>query len=159
MLRSRTWTTYWAYFARRDLGLYLRGRCRTLSDLPDLIERLRHAGAIVEVNLSGDLSEIQGTLSRAAYRIMQEGTTNALRHGDSGPIEITVALAPESVELRVVNCIGAVAEGNADVVRRSGRGLAGLAERVRLLNGEFKAGPDGAQCWQLSVQLPVRVAR
>ncbi|MGE2868210.1 hypothetical protein ACETU7_35285 [Rhodococcus sp. 3Y1] len=49
--------------------------------------------------------------------------------------------------------------GKADVVRRSGRGLAGLAERVRLLNGEFKAGPDGAQGWRLSVQLPVRVAR
>jgi signal transduction histidine kinase len=52
-----------------------------------------------------------------------------------------------------------VTGGNADVVRRSGRGLAGLAERVRLLNGEFKAGPDGAHGWRLSVQLPVRVAR
>ena len=132
---------------------------RTLSDLPALIDRLRHAGAVVEVNLSGDLSQIQGTLSRAAYRILQEGTTNALRHGDSGPIEITVAVGSESVELRVVNSIGAVTGGKADVVRRSGRGLAGLAERVRLLNGEFKAGPDGAQGWRLSVQLPVRVAR
>ncbi len=93
---------------------------RTLSDLPALIDRLRHAGAVVEVNLSGDLSQIQGTLSRAAYRILQEGTTNALRHGDGGPIEITVAVGSESVELRVVNSIGAVTGGKADVVRRSG---------------------------------------
>ena len=76
----------------------------------------------------------RGHSPRAAYRILQEGTTNALRHGDSGPIEITVAVGSESVELRVVNSIGAVTGGKGRRSSKIRRGLAGLAERVRLLN-------------------------
>ncbi len=63
---------------------------RTLADLPELLDRLRHAGAVVEPELSGELAQVQGTLSRAAYRILQEGLTNALRHGAGGPIEVRV---------------------------------------------------------------------
>ncbi|MFE4414721.1 sensor histidine kinase [Streptomyces sp. NPDC056821] len=44
---------------------------RTLADLPELLDRLRHAGAVVEPELSGDFTQVQGTLSRAAYRILQ----------------------------------------------------------------------------------------
>ncbi|MEU6991360.1 histidine kinase [Streptomyces sp. NPDC046465] len=141
---------------------------RTLADLPELLDRLRHAGAVVEPDLSGDLAQVRGTLSRAAYRIVQEGLTNALRHGAGGPIEVRVAAAPDSLELSVVNATGAGSGTGAGAGSRafptSGHGLPGLAERVRMLHGEIEAGPagpggpDGQRYWRLSVRLPVRAS-
>ncbi|MEU6014533.1 histidine kinase [Streptomyces sp. NPDC047515] len=134
---------------------------RTLADLPELLDRLRHAGAVVELELSGEPAQVQGTLSRAAYRILQEGLTNALRHGAGGPIEVRVAAAPDGLELGVVNRTGTstgTGRGSGPgAFPTSGHGLPGLAERVRLLHGEFEAGPDGPQHWRLAVRLPVRL--
>ncbi|MFF7634615.1 sensor histidine kinase [Kitasatospora sp. NPDC008050] len=130
---------------------------RTLADLPELLDRLRHAGAVVEPQLSGELAQVQGTLSRAAYRIVQEGLTNALRHGAGGPIEVRVAAASDGLELSVVNRIGGTGPGSR-AFPTSGHGLPGLAERVRLLHGEIEAGPDGSEHWRLAVRLPVRLS-
>lgn len=129
---------------------------RTLADLPELLDRLRHAGAVVEPELSGELAQVQGTLSRAAYRILQEGLTNALRHGAGGPIGVRVAAGPDGLDITVVNRTGAGTGTRA--FPTSGHGLPGLAERVRLLHGEFQAGPDGTQHWRLAVRLPVQVS-
>ncbi|MFJ8659238.1 sensor histidine kinase [Streptomyces sp. NPDC093795] len=133
---------------------------RTLADLPELLDRLRHAGAVVEPELSGDLARVRGTLSRAAYRILQEGLTNAMRHGADGPIQVRVAVAPDSLELGVVNPTGDATRtrGGPGAFPTSGHGLPGLAERVRLLHGEIDAGPDGPGHWRLAVRLPVRVS-
>ncbi|MFF9350200.1 histidine kinase [Streptomyces sp. NPDC014734] len=135
---------------------------RTLADLPELIDRLRHAGATVEPELTGDVAQVQGTLSRAAYRILQEGLTNALRHGAEGPIRVGVATTRDGLELSVVNRTGQgtspVTDAGRGIFPTSGHGLPGLAERVRLLHGEFGAGPDGAGHWRLTVRLPARVS-
>ncbi|MBO1419388.1 sensor histidine kinase [Streptomyces sp. FH025] len=129
---------------------------RTLADLPELVERLRHAGAVVEQQTTGDLSQVQGTLSRAAYRILQEGLTNALRHGAGGPIGLRVAAGARVLELSVVNAVADGAGPGAGRFPTSGHGLPGLAERVRLLHGEFEAGPQGEGRWRLAVRLPLR---
>ncbi|WP_330331261.1 histidine kinase [Streptomyces sp. NBC_00536] len=133
---------------------------RTLADLPELLERLRHAGAVVETELSGELARVQGTLSRAAYRILQEGLTNALRHGAGGPVGVRVAATPDGLELSVVNRTGAPSPTGSGpgVFPTSGHGLPGLAERVRLLHGEIEVGQDGPERWRLAVRLPVRVS-
>ncbi|WNF28411.1 histidine kinase [Streptomyces sp. C11-1] len=131
---------------------------RTLADLPELLERLRHTGATVEAELSGELARVQGTLSRAAYRILQEGLTNALRHGVGGPIQVRAAAGPDGLDLMVVNRTGARTGPNPGSFSTSGHGLPGLAERVRLLQGEFRSGPEGTQHWRLAVRLPVRVS-
>ncbi|WP_330242473.1 sensor histidine kinase [Streptomyces sp. NBC_00525] len=128
---------------------------RTLADLPELLDRARHMGATVESELSGDLAHVRGTLSRAAYRILQEGLTNAVRHGEGGPVRVTVAAAPDALELTVVNRSGTGTAPGA--FPTSGHGLPGLTERVRLLHGEIEAGPDGPEHWRLAVRLPVRV--
>ncbi|WP_331741797.1 histidine kinase (plasmid) [Streptomyces sp. NBC_00726] len=126
---------------------------RTLADLPELLDRVRHMGAAVEPELSGDLARVRGTLSRAAYRILQEGLTNAVRHGAEGPVRVTVTATPDTLELTVVNRRGT----GPGTFPTSGHGLPGLTERVRLLHGEIEAGPDGAEHWRLAVRLPVRV--
>ncbi|MER7463699.1 histidine kinase [Streptomyces sp. NPDC097981] len=145
------------------LGVLREGKAeaaptRTLADLPELLDRLRHAGAVVEPELSGELAQVQGTLSRAAYRILQEGLTNALRHGAGGPIEVRVAAAPDGLELSVVNRTGAGPKRGPGqgAFPTSGHGLPGLAERVRLLHGDIEAGPQGPAHWRLAVRLPVR---
>lgn len=133
---------------------------RTLADLPELFDRLRHAGAVVEPEISGEPAQVRGTLSRAAYRILQEGLTNALRHGSGGPIQVRVAAAPDALELGVVNRTGSsTSPGRGPgAFPTSGHGLPGLAERVRLLHGEIEAGPDGPGHWRLAVRLPVRLS-
>ncbi|GHC72689.1 sensor histidine kinase [Streptomyces flavofungini] len=135
---------------------------RTLADLPELFDRLRHAGAVVEPELSGDLAQVQGTLSRAAYRILQEGLTNALRYGAGGSIAVRAAAGPDVLALDVVNRIDPETNTGTGPGRgtfpTSGHGLPGLAERVRLLHGEFEAGPDGPLHWRLAVRLPVRLS-
>ncbi|WP_055604203.1 sensor histidine kinase [Streptomyces aureus] len=132
---------------------------RTLADLPELLERVRHTGAVVEWERSGDPAQVRGTLSRAAYRIVQEGLTNAVRHGSGGPITVRVAAGPDALELAVVNETGAAARtGRPRAFPTSGHGLPGLAERVRLLHGEMDAGPDGPRRWRLAVRLPVRLS-
>ncbi|MFB7671219.1 sensor histidine kinase [Kitasatospora purpeofusca] len=133
---------------------------RTLADLPELLDRLRHTGAVLEPELSGDLAQVRGTLSRAAYRILQEGLTNALRHGAGGPIEVRAAVTPDGLELGVVNRTGTSTgpRTGSGAFPSSGHGLPGLAERVRLLHGEFEAGPDGPRHWRLAVRLPVGVS-
>ncbi|MEU3711116.1 sensor histidine kinase [Streptomyces catenulae] len=130
---------------------------RTLADLPELLERLRHAGAVLEPHLPDGLTRIRGTLSRAAYRIVQEALTNALRHGADGPIRIRVTTTPDLLELSVVNPTGERTGTGPAAFPTSGRGLAGLAERVHLLHGRFEAGPDGARQWRLTVRLPLRL--
>ncbi|MFB7629571.1 sensor histidine kinase [Streptomyces sp. NPDC056149] len=135
---------------------------RTLADLPELLDRLRRAGSVVEPEFSGEWGRVHGTLSRAAYRIVQEGLTNALRHGAGGPIQVRVAAAPDGLELSVVNRTGAGSGAGTGVgpaaFPTSGHGLPGLAERVRLLHGEIEAGPDGPEHWRLAVRLPVRLS-
>ncbi|MEW2576612.1 sensor histidine kinase [Streptomyces syringium] len=131
---------------------------RTLADLPELLDRLRLAGAVLDVEQSGESAQVRGTLSRAAYRILQEGLTNALRHGTGGPIGVRVAALPDCLELGVVNEADAGMRTGAGAFRTSGHGLPGLAERVRLLHGEIEVGPDGPRHWRLAVRLPVRVS-
>jgi signal transduction histidine kinase len=128
---------------------------RTLADLPELLDRLEHTGTRVEAELSGELAQVPGTLSRAAYRILQEGVTNALRHGADGPVRVTAALRPGGLELTVTNRTGRGRSRRA-AFPSSGHGLPGLTERVRLLHGEFRAGPDGDGRWVLAARLPVR---
>ncbi|MFD8141642.1 sensor histidine kinase [Streptomyces sp. NPDC059708] len=128
---------------------------RTLADLPELLDRLRHTGTRVEADLSGDLAQVPGALSRAAYRILQEGVTNALRHGADGPVRVTVALSPGRLELTVTNPTGC-GRSRQTAFPPSGHGLGGLAERVRLLHGDFHSGPDGDDGWVLRAGLPVR---
>jgi signal transduction histidine kinase len=92
-----------------------------------------------------------------AFHILQEGLTNALRHGAGGPIQVKVAAAPDGLELGVVNRSGTGTSSGTGAFPTSGHGLPGLAERVRLLHGEIEAGPDGPEHWRLAVRLPVRL--
>ncbi|WP_433161578.1 sensor histidine kinase [Kribbella sp. CA-247076] len=110
----------------------------TFADLPVLVEGSRDAGLPVELVLDapGALPEHVG---RTAYRIVQEGLTNALKHAPGEAVRISVTGAPGnglSVEVR-----------NPAPNRRrgDGKGLLGLAERAALVDGRLEHGrtPEG----------------
>lgn len=137
----------------------------TLADLSPLAERVRGAGAELTVRTAGDLTGVPATVSREAYRIVQEGLTNALRHGDPGPIGLRLAVSAGWLEAELTNpCRAASASdgptgGETGGPVRQGHGLEGMTERVRLLRGELTSGPgqDGTH-WRLATRIPLRSA-
>ncbi|MEU8226944.1 histidine kinase [Kribbella sp. NPDC048915] len=117
------------------------------ADLPALVAGSRAAGIPVELNLDapGALPEHVG---RTAYRIVQEGLTNAVKHAPGEPVTITVTGAPGnglSVELR--NRAPSRARGD-------GQGLKGLRERAALVDGRIEHGRTADGDFRLFAWLP-----
>ncbi|MEV6647212.1 histidine kinase [Amycolatopsis sp. NPDC051371] len=124
---------------------------RTLSagSLRTLVEQTRRAGQPIEFTETGEPAATDGA-EAAAYRVVQEALTNALKHAHGrrtdvrvrhGDVDIFVEVATEGPKLSVPS--GSVENGGApgDLgLSGSGRGLAGLRERVSALGGEFTAG-------------------
>ncbi|GAB2587090.1 sensor histidine kinase [Kribbella endophytica] len=134
----------------------------TLGDVARLVEATRAGGITVEVHHSGDLSTLPAAVSREAYRIVQEGLTNAIRHAGrpAGDVEVDLSISLDSsgLLLELTNPVGsspAAVEGEST---RGGRGLAGIRERVAVLRGTVEAGLDGGR-WRLAVTLPVAVTK
>ena len=121
----------------------------TLADLPGLIADNRTAGLRIE--FSGvTLEGLSPAVSRHAYRIVQEGLTNARKHAPGSRVEVRLSGDPDSglrIELRnPVNGRGAAIPGG-------GYGLLGLAERTNLVGGWTEHGiRDGV--FQLEAWMP-----
>ncbi|MEU9297233.1 histidine kinase [Streptomyces sp. NPDC048266] len=92
----------------------------------------------------------------AAYRIVQESLTNALKHAAPGEVRITLARGPESLSVAVSSPFG---ERPGPTAPGSGAGLVGMRERVALLDGVFEAGPvpdgEGGKRWRVRAELPM----
>jgi signal transduction histidine kinase len=124
-----------------------------LDDLPALVEEIRTTGLDVQLLLSGDGAPLPAVLDLSAYRVVQEGLTNVLKHAQARRVEVEVRLGPTNVLVEVRDDgHGTVANGAAP-----GYGLVGIRERVSLLGGEMSAG-DGPGGYVLRASLPREVA-
>jgi signal transduction histidine kinase len=129
----------------------------TLAEIPALVEESRLAGMRVRwhIDVPGD-AVLPAPLGRAAYRIVQEGLTNARKHAPAAAVEVTItaeagtALVVEVLSRRAVG-VGAPA---SLALPGAGTGLVGLAERVALAGGELAHGPDGDGDFVLRATLP-----
>lgn len=124
----------------------------SLADLDQVIDQIRAAGLPVVFERRGDLDRLGSAPQLAAYRIVQEALTNALRHGDAGlPATVVLTESDRSsgdagVVITVRSRMKSVTVPSASTgsLPRVGHGLPGMRERAALAGGTFAAGPaDG----------------
>ena len=122
-----------------------------LARLDELVEQARRAGLPVQVRVSGDLDALPPGVDLAAYRVVQEALTNALRHART-PASVEVRREGGAVEVLVRNALPP--GGTPAHTDGAGHGLAGMRERVRFHRGAFSAGPEGGD-FVVRASLPV----
>ncbi|WP_168723682.1 histidine kinase [Streptomyces sp. SS52] len=130
-----------------------RGPLPDLRGLPDLAEAARLAGASVELSLRAD--DVPPAVGAAAYRIVQEALTNAVRHAGPEPaVRVEVYADRGAVRLSVTD------DGTGpDPAGAPGFGLVGMRERARSVGGTLDAGPrEGGTGFEVTAVLPTPTA-
>ena len=125
-----------------------------LADLDGLFTKLGDTGMSVMTEEQGRPRTLDRPVDLVAYRIVQEGMTNALKYGgeDSKPC-LRLVWEDHRLLIEIDNEIGPAArQGQA---LGWGHGLDGLREKARAVGGHLQAGTHRANCWRLSATLPV----
>jgi len=125
-----------------------------LDRVPSLLDEVRRAGLPVDLHVEGEPSPLPPAIDLSAYRIVQEGLTNALKHAHAGHADVTVRYAPDEVQITVADD-GAGASSDND----PGYGLAGMHERVKIYGGEMSAGSANGGGFVLRTSLPLGSGR
>ncbi|MDK8835763.1 MAG: histidine kinase [Actinomyces urogenitalis] len=131
-----------------------------LEGLVPLVSTLRGTGLPVSVDLHDALaSPCPATVAQCVYRVVQEATTNALRHAPGAAICVSVRGANDQLEVRVANAAPARKAGHRahaghEVAQRQGAGLETMAARVGDLGGRLSAGPL-AEGWVVDATIPL----
>ncbi|HEU5420561.1 MAG TPA: histidine kinase [Streptosporangiaceae bacterium] len=123
-----------------------------LAALNGLLGVARSAGLAIDAEVTGDLAAVPALVSQEAYRIVQEGLTNALKYSADGTASLGLSLGQDILGISLSN----PADGRG--AASAGRGLDGIAERATTLGGSYQAGTQDAR-WTLLVSLPVREIR
>ncbi len=131
-----------------------RGPLPGLDGVADLVEAARLAGARVEQDVR--IREAPPAVGAAAYRIVQEALTNAVRHAGPEP-SVHVALYEADGALRV--SVTDDGTGPAPGAAASGFGLVGMRERARSVGGTLDAGPRTGGGFEVSALLPIGTGR
>ena len=122
-----------------------------LDDLDELVAQARTTGATASVRRRGDLSRVPPVVALTAYRVVQEGLTNARRHGGA-QVEIDLVADHDELVVRVHDDGRADADGSPVP---PGLGLTGIHERVAAAGGRASAAPDPAGGFTIQVALPL----
>jgi signal transduction histidine kinase len=125
-----------------------------LQHLERLVAQVEEAGLPVTLRIEGERPELPPGVDLSAYRIVQEGLTNALKHAPGSHAEVIVRFAPDSVHLEITD--NGNGSGEEDGL---GQGLVGMRERVALYGGTLEAGPKDGGGFVLRADLPVEASR
>ncbi|MEW2069521.1 histidine kinase [Streptomyces sp. NPDC007346] len=130
------------------------GRAPALGRVGDLVEQARRSGQPVEFGERGERRPRSVDVELAAYRVVQEALTNALKYAPGKPTRVLLRHGDEHIET-VVTTEGPAAP---PVARKpgpaGGRGLAGLRARVRMLDGQLEAGPRPGGGFEVRATIP-----
>ncbi|MFD6183148.1 sensor histidine kinase [Streptomyces goshikiensis] len=142
-----------------------RGPLPGLDGLGALAEAARAAGAEVELSVHADC--VPPSVGAAAYRIVQEALTNAVRHGGRDDLTVRVGLRAAEGTLRVTVTDDGTSQGVSSAVRNGvghgqgavggapGFGLVGMRERARSVGGTLDAGPGPTVGFEVTAELPL----
>jgi signal transduction histidine kinase len=120
-----------------------------------LVRRARASGITVSCNFVGECEDLAEGSADAAYRLVQEAVTNAMKHAPGAPIDITIEGKVGTVAIDVVNGPGRF--GSSVLAGAGGgHGLVGMRERAARCGGTFTAGPTAGGGWRVSADLPRR---
>jgi signal transduction histidine kinase len=121
-----------------------------LADLDRLVERMRAAGLAVDLHRDGPPRPLPAALELSAYRIVQEGLTNALKHASGAHVQVRVTCSDHALNLEVTDD----GSGGVPTQRGTRHGLVGVGERVAVFGGRVDVGPRG-DGWALRASFPL----
>ena len=118
--------------------------------LDSLLEDVGRAGLPVQLHVGGEPFPLPRAIDLSAYRIVQEGLTNAIKHAHASRVDVTFQYAPDELQIEVRDNGKGVSTSDG-----RGHGLVGIRERVKIYGGEMTAGaaPDGG--FVLDARLPL----
>jgi len=119
----------------------------------ELVGRVEASGLDISCQMSGDIDDLTAEGADAAYRLVQEGITNAMKHAPGAALEITVQGHKDQLEILVVN--GPAQHASSGIEKAGGHnGLAGMRERIVQCGGTFNAGATTVGGWQVTGRIP-----
>lgn len=137
--------------AMRDDGEDARAPQRGLRSLHVLSDEVGRAGLPVRLHVDGEPYPLPHALDLSAYRIVQEGLTNALKHAHASQAEVIVGYGSDELHIEVRD------DGNGAMPNHDhGHGLVGIRERVKIYGGEMTAGTAKEGGFVLTTRLPLR---
>lgn len=121
----------------------------TLRDVERLAATTRSAGLAVTVRSEGRPRDLPSSVELNAYRVIQEGLTNALKHAPGSTVQVVLRYHPGGLDVEV-------RDDGADTAGGPGsrRGLVGLRERAAVFGGQFEAGRDEQGGWTVRASFP-----
>ena len=123
-----------------------------LDGLDSLLEEIGRAGLPVELHVDGQPVPLPRGIDLSAYRIVQEGLTNALKHAQASDADVTFRYRPDELEIEVRdNGLGSATTDGL------GHGLVGVRERVKIYGGQMNAGAANGGGFVLSTRFPLDV--
>jgi signal transduction histidine kinase len=123
----------------------------SLASVDALASRMSSAGLEVGLRIEGERRDLPAALEVSAFRVVQEGLTNVLKHAGAAHAEVVMRYRPDRLEVEVDDS-GDAAEGQDRGV--GGRGLAGLNERLGVFGGRLQAGPKPEGGWLVRATFP-----
>lgn len=131
----------------------------TLDDVPALLEESRAAGMRVEGRVDVDGAQgVPRSLGRNAYRVVQEGLTNARKHAGGARTDVAVTGTPgDGLTVEVAN-VAPVGRGTGPALPGAGTGIVGLAERTTLAGGRLEHGHTADGGFVLRAWMPWEAA-
>jgi signal transduction histidine kinase len=123
----------------------------SLEHLDRLVAQAREAGLQVDLRIEGEACELPPGVDLTAYRLVQEGLTNAIKHAQAERAEVVVHYSDGEVEVTISD------DGRGVGTRGGGggHGLVGMRERVSVYGGDLDAGPRPGGGYRLRAKLPL----
>ena len=126
-----------------------------LGHLQELVDHFGRIGCRAGLRVEGDLAAVPPDAALSAFRIVEEGLTNAVKHGGAVGVEVRVARTAAGLDV-AVDDPGPPGGARPVQVEGSGQGLIGMAERVALFDGTLSCGPAPAGGWSVRASIPLR---